>query len=156
MGLFNKKKKKEVDVEAVEINSKATSDVVEKKVTKKKNKKVIKKSANRIQHGKTPMVKPGEQIDLSRVLIRPRITEKGAIIAEELNVYTFDVDVCSTKTQIKAAIQQIYKVSPVKIHIAKIQDKKVRVRGQRKKTGVKSGGKKAFVYLKKGDSIEFV
>jgi len=103
-----------------------------------------------------PVKKVSSNVDLSWVIIRPRITEKGAVVATDSNAYTFDVSPRATKFQIKAAISQIYKVNPIKVCIAQIPDKKVRVRGQRRKTGIKSGGKKAFVYLKKGDRIEFV
>ena len=133
MALFGRKKKEEVKDAPVK-------EGVAKTVTKKESKP-------------NPV---SENIDLSGVLIRPRITEKGAIVAHEVNAYTFDVDRRATKLQIKAAIEKIYKVIPRKVTIAQIPDKKVRVRGQRSKSGVRSGGKKAFVYLKKGDKIEFV
>lgn len=93
--------------------------------------------------------------DLSHVILRPRITEKGAIAAES-GVYVFDVAKDASKDMIKEAIHNIYKVSPKKIRVTKIPNKSVRVRGERGKRGVKSGGKKAYVYLKKGDRIEFV
>ena len=57
------------------------------------------------------------------------------------------------KTEIKKAISQIYKVTPERINILSIPDKHVFVRG---KKGTKGGGKKAVVYLKKGDEIKFV
>jgi len=44
-------------------------------------------------------------------------------------------------------------VKPEKVRVAAIPAKKVFVRG---KKGVKSGGKKAYVYLKKGDKIELI
>lgn len=94
--------------------------------------------------------------DLSWVLKYPRITEKGAYVAEKNNSYTFDINKDATKSDVKKAIEAIYKVVPIKVSIAKIPIKKVQVRGKRGKIGIKAGGKKAFVYLKKGDKIEFV
>lgn len=93
--------------------------------------------------------------DLSRIIVQPRITEKAAIVSEN-GAYVFDVAKDATKTMIKEAIEAIYKVSPKKIRITKVPNKMVRIRGERGKRGVKSGGKKAYVYLKKGDSIQFV
>jgi large subunit ribosomal protein L23 len=93
--------------------------------------------------------------DLSRVIVRPRITEKAAIVSEK-GVYVFDIVSDATKATVKEAIEAIYKVSPRKVRITKVPNKFVRIRGERGKRGVKSGGKKAYVYLKKGDSIEFV
>jgi large subunit ribosomal protein L23 len=131
MALFGKKKNKE-DIKTVKTVDKKSSD-----------KKETAKTFNLGQ-------------DLTWVLKGPRITEKGAIVAESNNVYTFDIDKKANKIDVKKAIELIYKVKPVKIAIAKIPTKKVQVRGQRGKFGNKGGGKKAFVYLKKGDKIEFV
>lgn len=118
-------------------------DTEDKKVEKNSTKKETSKVVDTAQ-------------DLTWVLSGPRITEKGAIVAESNNVYTFNIDKKANKTDVKKAIEAIYKVNPVKIAIAKIPTKKVQVRGQRGKFGNKGGGKKAFVYLKKGDKIEFV
>lgn len=136
MDLFGKKKNKEEVKEAP------------KKETKTKSAKKTKASST-----SAPRI---SKRDLTWVLKGPRITEKGAIVAEKNNSYTFNVNTSATKTDIKAAIEHIYKVVPKKIAIIKIPSKKVQVRGQRGKLGTKSGGKKAYVYLKKGDKIEFV
>lgn len=92
-------------------------------------------------------------IKKQNVLVRPRITEKAVIGADKAGVYVFEVMPKATKTQIAASVQDAYKVEPVKVRIAKIPTKVVFVRG---KKGVKSGGKKAYVYLKKGDKIELL
>lgn len=131
MALFGKKKDTE--------DKKADKSAENKSSTKKETAKVV----------------DGVR-DLTWVLKGPRITEKGAIVAESNNVYTFNIDKKANKTDVKKAIETIYKVDPVKIAIAKIPTKQVQVRGQRGKFGNKGGGKKAFVYLKKGDKIEFV
>jgi large subunit ribosomal protein L23 len=89
-------------------------------------------------------------------LQKPRITEKAAIVADKDNVYTFNIAPDATKLDVKKAIEKIYKVAPIKVAITKIPTKKVQVRGQRGKFGSKNGGKKAYVYLKKGDKIDFV
>lgn len=91
--------------------------------------------------------------DFSGVLQRPRITEKASIKAEEQNVYVFEVAPTANKETIFKAISDIYKVVPVKIAIAQIPPKNVFSRGKR---GVKKGGKKAYVYLKKGEKIELI
>ena len=87
-----------------------------------------------------------------KIIKNPRITEKASFHAEQ-NVYTFDVTENANKTEIKKAIFSLYKVHPVKVNILRVQDKQVMSRG---KKGVKSGGKKALVYLKKEDKIEFI
>jgi large subunit ribosomal protein L23 len=81
----------------------------------------------------------------------PRITEKSAISAEK-GVYTFNVEKNANKNEIKKAIKFIYGVTPARISITQIADKTVTRRGL---VSVKQGGKKAVVYLKKGDKITF-
>jgi len=93
--------------------------------------------------------------DISSILINPRITEKGAIIAGESNVYPFNVRPDATKKDVVEAVKIIYKVTPVKVAMVTIPSKVVRSRKDGK-LGKKTGGKKAYVYLKKGDKIEFV
>jgi len=83
-----------------------------------------------------------------------RITEKSSFGMEK-NVYTFDVAAKANKPEIAKAIFALYKVKPVKINVLNIPKKKVIPRG-RGKIGTRGGGRKALVYLKKGDSIKFV
>src|SRR3989344_7556378 len=87
------------------------------------------------------------------VLLRPRITEKAAISADKSNVYTFEVAEGATKKSISASVHDVYGVKPIKVRVGVIPAKRVFVRGKR---GVKSGGKKAYVFLKKGDKIELI
>ena len=86
------------------------------------------------------------------IIKKPRITEKSGIQAEVSGVYTFEVTEKANKKSIAKAVKEIYKVIPVKVNITNLPAKKVFVRG---KVGRKSGIKKAIVYLKKGDKIEF-
>ena len=82
----------------------------------------------------------------------PRITEKAALGAEK-GIYTFNVGVNANKSEVKKAIKLIYGVLPERVSIIQIKEKKVLRRGI---IGSKKGGKKAVVYLKKGDKITFV
>lgn len=86
----------------------------------------------------------------ANIILRPRITEKASLVMEK-NVHTFEVISSATKKQIEETIKAYYKVNPVKVRIVKNPAKKVFIRG---KKGVKTGVKKAYVYLKKGDKIE--
>ena len=83
---------------------------------------------------------------------KARITEKGSLKAEQ-NVYTFDVAPNANKTEIKKAIFSLYKVRPLRVNILPVPKRRIAYKGRR---AVKGGGKKAFVYLKKGDKIEFI
>jgi large subunit ribosomal protein L23 len=82
----------------------------------------------------------------------PRITEKASD-AFEKNVYIFNVETSANKQEIKKAIFLLYKVKPIKINILPIPYKNIVSKG---KKGVRGGGKKAVVYLKKEDKIELV
>lgn len=89
----------------------------------------------------------------THLIKNPRVTEKASFAAEQ-NVYTFDIAPNANKTEIKKAIFSLYKVKPVKVNVVAIPRKKI-MQG-RPKAGVRGGGRKAFVYLKKGDKIEFI
>ena len=89
---------------------------------------------------------------MTTIIKNPRITEKASFSAEQ-NVYTFDITASANKTEIKKAIFTLYKVKPIKVNVLTIPRKKIMSKG---KVGKKGGGRKAFVYLKKGDKIEFV
>jgi large subunit ribosomal protein L23 len=80
----------------------------------------------------------------------PRITEKATFVAEK-NVYTFNITSRATKTDIAKEIKQLYKVTPLKVAVVTMKKKTVLRRG---KVGTTGGGRKAYVYLKKGDKIE--
>lgn len=87
--------------------------------------------------------------DLTWVIIKPRITEKAAFLGGQ-NIYTFDINPRANKIQIADAIKVRYGVTPEKVRVLRIQRKSVTVRGRK---GMKSLKKKAYVHLKKGDSI---
>lgn len=88
---------------------------------------------------------------LAHVLSRPRITEK-ATDAVSRGVYVFDIAPESNKRMVMQAVSLLYKVMPRRVTIVTIHPK--RVRNMRTgRVGVKQGGKKAYVYLKEGDTI---
>ena len=87
------------------------------------------------------------------ILKNPRITEKATVLAEQ-NAYTFDVAINATKKEIEKAVKALYKVTPLHVRTVRVVSKKVMPRGRRGKIGATSAGKKAYVYLKKGDKIE--
>lgn len=89
---------------------------------------------------------------MMNIIKNPRVTEKASVAFEQ-NVYTFDVATSANKSEIGKAIFTLYKVKPVKINVLTLPRKRVTSRGQ---NGVRGGGRKALVYLKKGDKIEFI
>lgn len=147
MALFDFKKKVKSDEPA----KKVASTVAKKTEEKKPKVDVAKVASAKSQVSDT--VSSGK--DLARVLIQPRITEK-ATISQDKGVYVFNVDLRANKKDVSDAVAHLFKVTPIKINMTRVPSKKIAVRSRRGKTGVKSGGKKAYVYLKKGDSISIV
>ena len=88
----------------------------------------------------------------TQTIKNPRVTEKASMAAEQ-NVYTFDISASANKTEIKKAVFALYKVHPVKVNVLSIPKKKTMSKGI---VGSRGGARKAFVYLKKGDKIEFI
>ena len=101
---------------------------------------------------KTKEKKETKKKELAKPIISPRVTEKASMLSES-NVYTFNVEKGATKSEVAKAVFASFKVKPVRVNILSVEKKTVRVRG---KLGVRGGGRKALVYLKKGDKIEFV
>jgi large subunit ribosomal protein L23 len=93
--------------------------------------------------------------DTMRVLRNPRITEK-ATQAAEAGAYVFEIDPRAGKQDVIRAVLSIYNVKPEKVNITPIHTKQVRSRTKRGVFGRTALRKKAYVYLKKGDSIEIV
>lgn len=94
---------------------------------------------------------PSMKTDHAFVLLNPRITEKATFAASH-GVYVFDVATSANKKQILSAVNALYNVKPRMVRIVNIRSKIVR-NARTGKSGVKSGGKKAYVYLAKGETI---
>jgi large subunit ribosomal protein L23 len=80
-----------------------------------------------------------------------RLTEKGTRQGEEYNQYTVMADPRANKTQIRAAVQELFKVKVVRVNTMNVRGK---LRRQRtKQAGQSLNWKKAIVTLKQGDKI---
>lgn len=90
---------------------------------------------------------------LENILIAPWLSEK-ALIGTESGVYVFEVPRMATKTEVKAAIELIYKVKPRQVRMVNLPAKKVSLR-TRRGMGSRARRHKAYVYLKKGETIQF-
>ncbi|MCE7974490.1 MAG: 50S ribosomal protein L23 [Leptolyngbya sp. PLA1] len=90
-------------------------------------------------------------IDATQIIKRPLLSEKSTYGMNERNHYSFIVDVRATKTEIKSAVESIFKVKVVGIN-TQVQKHKAR----RLKYGVTrpSPTKKAIVRLAEGEKIE--
>ena len=80
-----------------------------------------------------------------------RLTEKGTRQGEKYNQYTVVADPRANKTQIRQAVQELFKVK-----VTRVNTMNVRGKARRKRTaqaGVTNAWKKAVVTLKDGDKI---
>ena len=89
---------------------------------------------------------------IADILKRPIITEKSFQETAK-GFYTFEVDRKATKSQIKQAVEDCFKVEVVSVKTLNYKGKKRRFGKKRVKVQV-SGFKKALVKLKKGQKIE--
>ncbi|MDO8593578.1 MAG: 50S ribosomal protein L23 [bacterium] len=87
------------------------------------------------------------------IIRAPWFSEK-ALMATEKGVYTFGVSTRATKAEIAGAIKEIYKVEPRKIRIVNLPAKRKAMRTKRG-VGARAARRKAYVYLNKGDTIQF-
>jgi len=145
MAIFSKKTKAESD-ENKDIKAKSPKVIARSGKTGFREKEAVVPEDVKSEKKTTPAPKKS----LDHVIRHPRVTEKANDSTSQ-NAYVFDVDPRSNKIDISRAVEALYGVVPVKINTLKVPSKAVFNRG---KKGVKSGGKKAVVYLKKGDSIE--
>ena len=86
----------------------------------------------------------------SDIIIAPVITEKS-MANRENNVYTFKVAKDATKTDIKKAVEEAFKVSVKSVNTLNTKSKRRRVG---RYSGRTKTYKKAIVTLKSGSSIE--
>lgn len=132
------------------LNSKKNKETSEAKP------KATKKAVVKVEAKKTAIVasKPEIKVFSSNVILKPRVTEKAAMLStEDRMVLVFEVSKSATKNSISDAVRGLYKVTPEKVAVLKVPAKKSFVRGRVSKGKT---GRKAYVYLKKGDKVEVI
>jgi large subunit ribosomal protein L23 len=85
-----------------------------------------------------------------QIIRRPVITEKGLAIKESQNTLVFQVATKATKTEIKEAVQNIFKV---KVHSIRTATYPGKERRRGKFSGYRPDWKKAYVRLKSGEKM---
>lgn len=89
--------------------------------------------------------------DPRSIILKPIITEKGTSLMEK-NMYLFRVDRRANKSEIKKAIETIFKVKVEDVNTMTVSGKLKRVG---KHVGYRSDWKKAIVKLAEGSRLEF-
>lgn len=89
-------------------------------------------------------------MNMYEVILRPIVTEKGVEKKEAENTMCFEVALGANKTQIKAAVQRLFKVKVESVRTV-TNEGKLRRRGRF--TGYRSDWKKAYITLRAGEKM---
>jgi large subunit ribosomal protein L23 len=87
---------------------------------------------------------------LFQVIHRPLVTEKGVEKKDNERTLCFEVACDANKTQVKAAVEKLFKVKVAEVRTATFEGK-LRRRG--KFAGYRPEWKKAYVKLKEGQKV---
>jgi large subunit ribosomal protein L23 len=91
-------------------------------------------------------------MDLVNIIKRPILSEKSTLQTERFNQVSFEVSPDATKTQIRHAVEEFFKVKVTAVNTVLVPGPRYRTRvGERKG----APWKKAIVTLKEGEKIEF-
>lgn len=89
---------------------------------------------------------------LYKVLVGPVISEKSTMIAEKHNQISFVVAPTATKTEVKAAVELLFKVQVSSVQILNLKGKQKRFG---RFMGKRNDVRKAIVTLPQGTEINF-
>jgi large subunit ribosomal protein L23 len=91
-------------------------------------------------------------MEINKVVKRILVTEKSTAARDVSNKYFFEVDRKANKVEITSAVEKLFKVKVIEVHVMHILGKKKRMG---RTIGQKNSWKKAIVTLAAGSSIEF-
>lgn len=94
----------------------------------------------------------GRQQRLMQVLIGPAISEKSTMVGDKHNQIVFRVDPTANKTDVKDAVELMFKVEVDGVQVLNVKGKEKR---SGRFVGRRNGWKKAYVSLKAGQEINF-
>ncbi|EDY85385.1 ribosomal protein L23 [gamma proteobacterium HTCC5015] len=89
---------------------------------------------------------------LLQVIVAPHVTEKSAIGAELSNQHVFKVVKNAAKSEVKAAVEQMFNVKVEAVRLMNVKGKTKRFRGY---AGKRGDWKKAYVRLAEGSEISY-
>jgi large subunit ribosomal protein L23 len=89
-------------------------------------------------------------MNLYEVIRRPLVTEKGVMKKDSERTLCFEVNAEANKTQVKSAVEKLFKVKVDEVRTATFEGK-MRRRGRF--SGYRSDWKKAYVKLKAGEKV---
>ncbi len=89
-------------------------------------------------------------MNIHEVIVRPVVTEKGVEKKDNERTLCFEVSAGANKTQVKAAVEKLFKVKVQEVRTATFEGK-MRRRGRF--VGYRPDWKKAYVKLKAGQKV---
>jgi large subunit ribosomal protein L23 len=92
-------------------------------------------------------------MEVHQIIRKLLVTEKSTAARDESNKYVFEVDRKANKVEIGQAVEKLFKVKVVDVHVMHVLGKKKRTG---KVMGQKSSWKKAIVTLTAGNRIEII
>ena len=93
-----------------------------------------------------------EQLTAQQIVLRPLVTEKGMHRSTRNNAYAFEVNRLANKLDVRRAIQELFSVKVLRVHI---QNRKGKPRRTRFSSGYTKDWKKAIVTLDPEHRIDF-
>ncbi len=87
------------------------------------------------------------------IIKKPLVTEKGTGLTQALNQYVFEVAKEANRTEIKDAVETLFKVKVENVRTLIVRGK---TKMYRRTVGKRPNWKKAYVTLKEGNKIELV
>jgi large subunit ribosomal protein L23 len=89
--------------------------------------------------------------DLSKVIHRPLITERGSDLRERNNTYFFEVEPAANKHEIRQAVELYF---GVKVESVRTMNMRGKIKRMGRFSGKRADWKKAVVTLAEGDVID--
>ena len=87
-----------------------------------------------------------------QILLAPHVSEKGTLLADTNNQHVFKVASDASRTEVKQAVEELFKVKVDKVRILNVKGKTKRFGGR---LGKRSGMRKAYVTLHADNDIDF-
>ena len=87
-----------------------------------------------------------------QILLLPHVSEKSTQLADEKNQHVFKVATDATRSEVKQAVEELFKVKVAKVRILNVKGKNKRFGGR---PGRRSDARKAYVTLSAGSDIDF-
>ena len=87
-----------------------------------------------------------------QILLLPHVSEKSTLLADANNQHVFRVASDASRTEVKQAVEALFKVKVEKVRILNVKGKTKRFGGR---LGKRSDIRKAYVKLHAGNDIDF-